>query len=106
MALAQNVQRGSMTDVALGATGVGAGAASTLAIRRQFDATGETSVLRPSVLWGGATGLGALAAPMLWRDLHGTGAGMFLEDYGLAAVTAAVFSMFNPKGSGVQLPTV
>lgn len=86
--------------------GVGTGVGSTVLIRHQFDQQGETTLLRPSVLWGGLTGAAAIAAPflinggrnqMLWRAIQG---------YGEGALAAAAFSAVNPVGGGVQLPTI
>lgn len=88
--------------------GIGAGVGSTLLIRQQFDKSGETTVFRPSVLWGVGTGAVALAAPMLMGRsgmLRGM-AGEALEDYGETALASGLLSAFSPKGAGVQLPTV
>lgn len=93
-------------EAAVSVGGIGAGVGSTLLLRQQFDQTGETTVLRPSVLWGVGTGAAALAAPML---MGGTRRGMlweFVEDYGEAALAAGAFSALSPKGTGVQLPTL
>lgn len=97
------------TEMAASVGGVGAGVGSTLLVRQQFDQTGETTLLRPSVLWGVGTGAAALAAPMVLGRNNGMTRGMvgeILEDYGEAALTAGAFSAFSPKGGGVQLPTV
>lgn len=86
--------------------GIGVGVGSTVLIRRQFDQAGETTILRPSVLWGVGTGVVALIAPWM---MNGTKRGMFwefVEDYGEAALTAGIFSAFNPVGGGVQLPSL
>lgn len=94
------------TEVGVSAGGIGAGVGSTLLIRRQFDQSGETTVLRPSVLWGVLTGVGALSASMMLRGGRRSVAWEFVEDYGEAALTAGAFSAFSPKGTGVQVPTV
>lgn len=98
-------------NVATSAGAIGVGAGSTLLIRRQFDQTGETTVLRPSVAWASVTGLGALAASHLMSGRGGMGMNSpmlteFLEDYGESALTAGVVSAFSPKGGGVRAPTV
>lgn len=88
-----------MTGVGLG-TGVG----STMLVRQQFDGTGETTVLRPSVLWGVTTGAVGVGLPWMldmnsmWGDL--------MMDYGVGAVVGGVFSAFNPVGAQPQLPTL
>lgn len=98
----------AVQQTAVSVGGIGAGVGSTLLIRDQFDQTGETTILRPSVLWGLLTGGAALGAPfvmdmarsnsMLWN---------FVEDYGEAALGAAAFSAFSPKGSsGLTMPTI
>lgn len=94
-------------EAAVSVGGVGAGVGTTLLIRQRFDRSGETTVMRPSVLWGlgtGALGLGAvsfLRSPgrmnAMWE---------FVEDYSEAAITAGVFSAFSPKGGGVSVPTI
>lgn len=86
--------------------GAGAGAGTTLLVRRQFDNTGETTLLRPSVLWGLGSGVAAIAVPYLMPGLSRGMMGQILEDYGQGALTAGVFSAFSPKGGGVQLPTI
>lgn len=94
--------------VAVGGTGVATGVGSTLLVRRELDQTGETTVLRPSVLWGVVTGLAGMGGAMWMRGQPGRpGIGAeLLEDYGEAALTAGLFSAFSPKGGGVGLPTV
>jgi len=94
----------SVQETAVSAGGVGAGVGSTLLMRQQFDQTGETTILRPSVLWGAGTGIAGLLASMM---LGGGGVMWeFIEDYSEAALTAGAFSAFSPKGGGVQLPTL
>lgn len=85
--------------------GVGVGVGSTLAVRRQFDQSGETAVLRPSVLWGLGTGAAALATShLLLSDMDGVMMEA-VEDYGEAALTAGAVSAFVPGGD-VAMPTV
>lgn len=86
--------------------GVGLGAGSTLVIRQQFDQSGETSIFRPSVLWGVGTGAIGLGAPMLLGGNQRGAMWELVEDYSEAALTAGIFSAFAPKGAGVQLPTL
>lgn len=92
-------------DLAVSGGGVGVGVGTTVGIRRQFDNSGESTVLRPSVLWGVGTGALALGAPLVTGKTDGI-IWKFLKEYGVSALTAGVFSAFNPKGAGVQLPTV
>lgn len=96
-----------MNNLLSSGVGVGAGLGSTLLIRHQFDRSGETTLMRPSVLWGLGTGAAALTLPMLMgrRSMSGM-MGEIIEDYGEAALTAGTFSAFSPKGGGVQLPTL
>lgn len=94
----------SIETAASTAGGVGAGVGTTLLVRQQFDQTGETTVLRPSVLWGIGTGAASLGAAA-FLDMNGM-VGEFLEDYGEVAIAAGAFSAFNPKGGDVQLPTI
>lgn len=94
-----------LENTAASVGGIGAGVGSTLLVRREFDQSGETTILRPSVLWGLGTGVAALAAPHLLNRRNGV-AMELLEDYGEAALTAGTFSALSPKGTGVQLPTV
>lgn len=94
-------------EIGVSAGGVAAGAGSTLLIRRQFDQPGETTVLRPSVLWGLLTGAASIGASMMMGGNHNRSVMWELaEDYGEAALTAGAFSAFSPKGGGVQVPTV
>lgn len=86
--------------------GVGAGVGSTVLIRHQFDQSGETTLLRPSVLWGLFTGGAAYAAPMLMGGRSNDFLMQLLEDYGEGALAAGAFSAVSPKGTGVQLPTL
>lgn len=86
-------------------SGIVAGGGSTLLVRQRFDGTGETTVMRPSVLWGVGTGVVAWAVPM-FMDLRRGFLKEFLEDYGEAALITGGFSAFNPKGGGVQIPTL
>lgn len=95
-----------MTDVGLGAVGVVSGVGTVLGVRQQFDQTGETTVLRPSVLWGVGSGLTALVLPMLMGGYQESATWDVLEDYGMAALGAGLFSAFSPKGGGVQFPTL
>jgi hypothetical protein len=95
-------------ETGMAVAGVGAGAGSTLLVRQQFDQTGETTLLRPSVLWGGVTGVAALGGSILMRQRGGRMSlplGL-IEDYGTGALAAGIVSAFSPKGAGVQLPTV
>lgn len=91
-------------NVAVSGTGVGLGVGTTALVRQQLDATNETSVFRPSVLWGVGTGLGGMALPMVMDD--GGVVMELLEDYSSAALAAGVLSAVSPKGGGVQLPTL
>lgn len=91
-------------DVGLSFGALGVGAGSTLLVRRQFDNQGETTVFRPSVLWGLGTGVAGVGVPML-MDMRGMSSD-FLMDYGEAAITAGLISAFSPKGGGVQIPTL
>lgn len=84
--------------------GIATGLGTTATIRWQLDASGETTVFRPSVLWGVLTGVAGLGAPML-LDVDGA-AGKFAQDYGVAAFVAGTFSAINPKGGNTQLPTL
>lgn len=93
-------------DLLASGVGVGAGAASTLLIRQQFDQTGETTVLRPSVLWGVGSGVAAYVAPMFLPSMGRGMIGPVMEEYGMAALVAGLFSAFSPKGGDVRLPTV
>lgn len=94
-------------QVLVSGTGVGAGVGSTLLVRQSLDQQGETSILRPSVLWGLGTGMGGMGLAWLMSDGRNDGIGMeLLEDYSEAAFTAGLFSAFNPVGGGVQLPSV
>lgn len=93
-------------EMAVSLGGIGAGVGTTLAVRRQFDRTGETSIIRPSILWGIGTGVVALGAPMLMRGSNRGVFWEFVEDYGEAAIAAGAVSAFSPKGAGVQLPTL
>lgn len=94
-------------SVAASVGGIGVGVGSTLLIRRELDQTGETTVLRPSVLWGLGTGTAALVARhFLFNGRRDGIATETLEDYGEAALTAGTFSAFSPKGGGVALPTL
>lgn len=97
-------------DAGASAVGIGAGVGTTLLIRDQFDNTGETTVLRPSVLWGVGSGAGALLASLIMGDslnMAGLPLGEFTEDYGEAALAAGAFSALSPKGSSsIQLPTI
>lgn len=87
--------------------GLGAGVGTTVLMRQQFDQTGETTILRPSVLWGLGTGVAAMVAPMFMPSLKRGMVGEIVEDYGEAAIVSGAFSALNPKGSSsVQLPTV
>lgn len=98
----------AVQETAVGVGGIGAGVGSTLLIRDQFDQSGETSILRPSVLWGLVSGGAALAAPML-MDIRGGSMMLwqFVEDYGQAALAAGAFSAVTPKGSSsITLPTL
>lgn len=92
-------------DTLATAGGVGVGLGSTLLIRDQFDGTGETSVLRPSVLWGVGTGLLGMGLQMVMDMMNDGPVGDFVADYSRASITAGVFSAFSPKGGGVRLPT-
>lgn len=87
--------------------GVGAGVGVTLAVRSELDQTGETTVLRPSVLVGVGSGTAALAAShFLGNGRNSSPLWELVEDYGEAAITAGTFSAFSPKGGGVSLPTI
>lgn len=92
-------------DTAMSLGGIGAGVGSTVFMRHQFDQTGETTILRPSVLWGLLTGTAAYLAPVIMNRRNGAMMEL-LEDYGEGALAAGTFSAVNPKGAGVQLPTV
>lgn len=83
--------------------GVGVGAGSTLLVKRQFDAPTETTVLRPSVLWGVGTGALAYALPMLLGWRRGAKRA-FAEDYGVAAFVTGTASAVTP--GGVSAPTL
>lgn len=87
-----------MASQAVGSVvGTGVGVGSTMLVKRQFDAPTETTVLRPSVLWGVGTGLLAYGLPWLldWRPGAKRHA---LEDYGEGAFVAGVFSAFTTGG--------
>lgn len=85
------------------AGGVGLGAGSTIVVKRQFDAASETTVLRPSVLWG--VGTGALAYVLPWLlDWRAGAKREFAEDYGEAAFITGIVSAVTP--GGVQAPTL
>lgn len=104
--MATAMKRGAgMAEVGASVGGIGSGVGSTLLVRRQFDKTGETTVLRPSVLWGVLTGAAALTLPMAVGRRHGP-LWEALEDYGEAAFAAGLVSAFSPKGGGVQVPTI
>lgn len=92
-------------ETATSTAGVGAGVGSTLLIRQQFDAANETSVLRPSVLWGVGTGLAGMAAPMVMGRRNNGTVTDFIEDYSAAALATGVASAFL-TGGGVQLPSL
>lgn len=94
------------TDAAVSVGGIGTGVGSTVLVRRQFDQTGETTILRPSVLWGLGTGTAALLTPYILGRNDRSMLMSLLEDYGEGALAAGAFSAVNPKGGGVQLPTV
>lgn len=97
----------SMQETGVSVGGIGAGAGSTLLIRQQFDQVGETTILRPSVLWGAVTGSAALVAPMLLNGRSNSMMWEFVEDYGEAALTAALISSVVPKSQGgLQMPTI
>lgn len=85
--------------------GVGAGLGSTYFIKQRFDAATETTVMRPSVLWGWGTGGLAFLLPWLmgWRD--GDVKKEFLQDYGEGALVAGTASAVTP-GNTVQFPTL
>lgn len=93
-------------DIAMSGVGVGAGVGTTVLMRQQFDQNGETTILRPSVLWGLGTGTAALAIPALLGMRMNGAMGELVEDYGESALAAGAFSAFNPKGAGVQVPTL
>lgn len=93
-------------DTAASLGGVGTGVGSTVLIRHQFDQSGETTLLRPSVLWGLLTGAAAYTAPMLMGRNGNDMVMNLLEDYGEGALAAGAFSAVSPKGTGVQLPTL
>lgn len=84
--------------------GVAAGAGSTVLVKSQFDAPTETTILRPSVLWGFGTGALAYTLPLLlgWRS--GMAKTEFLEDYGEGAIVAGAVSAVTP--GGVSQPTL
>lgn len=84
---------------------VGAGVGSTLLIRQQLDAANETTVFRPSVLWGVGTGALGLGASMFMGNGRNGAVMEFVEDYSEAAIAAGLTSAFV-SGGGVQLPTV
>lgn len=88
-------------------TGVGltTGVGATMAVRRQFDQQGETTVLRPSVLFGTVTGALAIAVPWMMGMDDGA-VNSTLGHYGEAALASAAFSAFNPIGTNVRLPTI
>lgn len=92
------------TEAVTTGVGLGAGVGSTMLVRQQFDATGETTVLRPSVLWGVTTGTVGVALPWM-LDMRGTW-GDVMMDYGVAALVGGVFSAFNPVGTQPQLPSL
>lgn len=84
-------------------TGVAAGLGGTTVVREWFDTPNDTSLLRPSVLWGVGTGLGALGA--VFANEAGYLRGIpdtlipVLKTWGLTGTTAGVFSAAFPKGA-------
>lgn len=95
----------NLREFGVSAGGIGVGVGSTIAIRRQFDQVGETSIFRPSVLWGAVTGLGAIGAALVMGDRSVMWE--FVEDYGEAALASGILSAFTPKCEGSdQFPTL
>lgn len=92
------------TEAVTSGVGLGAGVGSTMLVRQQFDAANETTVARPSVLWGVTTGALGVGLPWL-MDMDGM-VGDLLMDYGTGALVGGVFSAFNPVGGAPQLPTL
>lgn len=87
--------------------GIGVGVGTTLAARRELDQSGETTILRPSVLIGLGSGTAALVTSHYMQNGNRSNPMWeFVEDYGEAAITAGAFSAFSPKGGGVTLPTI
>lgn len=84
--------------------GTGVGLTSTALIKHQFDAATETTLLRPSVLWGVGTGAVAYFAPMLLDWRQGTMKRALLEDYGEGAIVAGIFSALTT--GGLTTPTL
>lgn len=85
------------------AAGIGVGLGTTLAVKHQFDAPTETSIVRPSVIWGVGTGTLAWLIPWFlnWRM---SAKREFLQDYGEGAIVAGIVSAVTP--GGIQTPTI
>lgn len=89
-------------------------AAATFGVRSALDNAGETSITRPSVLYGvgtGALGIGlGYAVENGMIDAPVGNGGAFTEaamSYGATALTAGVLSAVSPKGTGgFQSPTL
>lgn len=96
-----------MADLKRAATtgvGIAGGVGSTLLIRDRFDQTGETTLLRPSILWSAATGAVAMSVPMV---AGGSGPVMTAATtYGIAALSAATFIALQPKSGSIQTPSL
>lgn len=93
--------------------GPAVGAASTMGVRALFDQSGDSSITRPSVLYG--VGTGSLSLGLGWainRDMISAPVGgqMFTEammSYGATALTAGLISAVTPKGTGgFQTPSL
>lgn len=91
------------------------GATGTLILKNQFDQSGDTSLFRPSVLFGLGTGLATLAASFAnsrgMLDVPGAATTRGrpsgpLYAYGIGATLSGLYSAFFPKGNPTfQLPS-
>lgn len=94
--------------------GPASAAATTYGVRAAFDQAGDTSILRPSVLYG--VGTGSLSIGLGWAIDNGMidapvgGDAMFTEaafSYGATALASGLVSAFTPKGTGgFQAPSL
>jgi len=87
--------------------GATVGTTGTLALRDMADEAGDSSLFRPSVLFGVGLGGGALVAGTMMENGNlgspvgnARNVGMIAQEFGLPALTTGLYSAFFPKGQG------